>query len=172
MSPNTVLDELAFDADSGALVYKEVRYLLIRPETIIAFQKAAEARLGVEIAGEVLYEGGFAGGRLSGQRYRTALGLSAAEGVDFMCRMGGQIGWGRFTLLELDEGAPRLRVEVQRSPFASAYGPGSSTGVCHLIRGVLGGLVSGLFGVEVRAEETACTSLGASVCRFEVRGPE
>ena len=45
MSANTVLDELAFDADSGALVYKEVRYLLIRPETLIAFQKAAEARL-------------------------------------------------------------------------------------------------------------------------------
>jgi predicted hydrocarbon binding protein len=169
MGTNPILAELVYDGVSGALLYQEVRYLLIRPETLIAFQKEAEARLGIEAAGELLYAGGFSGGRLSGQHYREAHNLSAAEAVAFMCRMGSQIGWGRFDLIEFDEPARRLRVDVYRSPFASAYGSGSTSGVCHLIRGVLGGLVGGLFGAEIRAVETECTARGDPACRFEVR---
>lgn len=168
MSANPILGELIYDGTAGALLYQEVRYLLIRPETLIAFQKEAEARLGIEAAGELMYAGGFTGGRLSGQRFRQAHALSAAQAVAFMCRMGGQIGWGRFDLIEFDEQARRLRVEVHRSPFAFAYGSGSTTGVCHLIRGVLGGLAGGLFGAEVQAVEAECAARGDPACRFEV----
>ncbi len=61
---NSILAKLTFDAESGALLYNDVRYLLIRPETLIAFQKAAEEKLGVG-ADELLYAGGFTGGALS-----------------------------------------------------------------------------------------------------------
>jgi hypothetical protein len=40
MSENSILNELVYDQASGALRYKGVRYLLIRPETISGFQKA------------------------------------------------------------------------------------------------------------------------------------
>ena len=168
MDPNHVLTELNYQASRGALRYKDVRYLLIRPETMIALQKEAEARLGLEGAAELLYAGGFTGGHLSGRHYRTTLGLSAAEAVDFMGRMGGEIGWGRFAAVDLNEDRRRLRLEVHGSPFADAYGPGAAGGVCHLLRGVLGGLLSGLYEAEVRAQETACTAHGDAACRFEV----
>ena len=168
MDANDVLSGLIYDAAAGALRYRQVRYLLIRPETIIAFQKEAEARLGHDGAAALLYAGGFSGGRLSGQHYRESLGLSPAEAVEFMCRMGSQIGWGRFTVVALDEAGRRLEVEVIGSPFPEAYGTGAVGGVCHLVRGVLGGLMSGLYGVEVRAKETACRGRGDRVCGFVV----
>lgn len=169
---NSILSELQWNADGGALTFNDVRYLLIRPETLIAFQTSLEAEIGVERAGEILYAGGFAGGRLSGRKYRETLGLSGREAVQFMCRMGGEIGWGRFEIKTLDVGSQRLEIDVQNSPFAGAsHRPAIgdlSHPVCHLIRGVLGGLWSGVLGAEVRARETMCLGRRDSCCRFEV----
>jgi predicted hydrocarbon binding protein len=166
---NSILAELEFAAGEGALRFKGVRYLLIRPETLAAWQAALEAELGAERAGELVYAGGFSGGQLSGRRYRDALGLSAAEAVAFMCRMGGEIGWGRFTLVHFAPEAATLEVAVHASPFAAAHGP-AGQGVCHLIRGVLGGLVAGLCAVDVVAREEACAARGDPECRFHVAG--
>jgi predicted hydrocarbon binding protein len=162
---NSILSELIYDTDDGALRFKGVRYLLIRPETLASFQHALEVEAGPEVAGELLYAGGFTGGQLSGQRYREALGLSNAEAVAFMCHMGTEIGWGAFALETL---APaRLVVAVTHSPFAAAYGT-SDHAVCHLIRGVLGGLAAGLWNGAVVAHETTCAARGDETCRFEV----
>lgn len=165
---NQVLTALEWDADGGSLTFNQVRYLLIRPETLAEFQKAVEAELG-ERAGELIYVGGFTGGSLSAQRYKEVFGYDERESVEFMCRMGGQLGWGRFELVELDVAQKRLAVEVVGSPFAGAYGP-SARGVCHLIRGVLGGLGAGLFGGDVVARETRCLATGDASCRFVVEG--
>lgn len=165
---NDILAQLAYHTEEGALRYHQVRYLLIRPETLIAFQKALEARLGPQEAGELLYAGGFTGGQLSGQKYKQEFGLSDQEAVEFMCRMGGQIGWGHFRMLEMDADSRRLVVAVAASPFAEAYGR-STTGVCHLIRGVLGGLGAGIFGAAVEAREVQCLAKGDARCRFELQ---
>lgn len=163
---NSVLQGLTFDADAGRLAFKDVRYLLIRPETIVGFQKAVERELG-ERAGELLYQGGFTGGSLSARRYREVFGYSDREIVEFMCRMGCEIGWGSFELRTLEAAHGELVIEVTQSPFAEAYGQ-AATGVCHLIRGVLGGLAEGVFGKPVRAEEVLCLAQGDRVCRFVV----
>ena len=171
---NSILSELLWDADGGALSFKGVRYLLIRPETLIQFQKAVEAEVGAERAGELLYAGGFTGGQLSGQRYKEAFGFTEQQAVEFMCRMGGEIGWGRFEVRRLEIGDRRLEVDVHESVFAQAYRQSLISNlqspVCHLIRGVLGGLMSGLFGVPVQARERLCLTRGDSVCRFEIEG--
>ncbi len=171
---NTILSELQWNPEAGALTFKEVRYLLIRPETLAQFQQAVEAEVGAERAGALLYAGGFTGGRLSGKRYKEAFGLTEHQAVEFMCRMGGEIGWGRFEVRKLDVSGPRLELDVHNSPFAQAYllPPTSDFRhpVCHLIRGVLGGLMSGLFGLEARARETLCLALGDPFCRFEIEG--
>ncbi len=75
---NSILAELKFDPARGAFLYNDVRYLLIRPETLIAFQKAAEERLGTQ-ADELLYAGGFTGGTLSGKKYREVFGLTEEQ---------------------------------------------------------------------------------------------
>ncbi len=61
MAENSILDELKYDAASGALTYREVRYLLIRPETIVGFQKTIEkhSRTGAQ---DALFQGGYRGG--------------------------------------------------------------------------------------------------------------
>jgi len=173
---NSILSELQWDADGGALIFKGVRYLLIRPETLVQFQKAVEAEVGAEYAGELLYAGGFTGGQLSGKRYQEAFGFTERQAVEFMCRMGGEIGWGRFEVKRLEIVDWRLEVEVHNSVFARAYRNQQSaisdqqSAVCHLIRGVLGGLVAGLSDGQVRARETQCLAQGDAHCRFEVEG--
>ena len=164
---NEILQGLEWNPDGGRLTFNQVRYLLIRPETLVDFQKAVEAELG-ERAGEMIFAGGFTGGSLSSRRYKEIFGYSDAETVEFMCRMGGQIGWGRFELEKLDAEAGRLVVQVQDSPFAEAYGP-AEHGVCHFIRGVMAGLGAGIFDAEVEAVETRCAASGDAHCRFDIQ---
>jgi predicted hydrocarbon binding protein len=175
MAENRILAEMAYDGERGALCFQDVRYLLIRPETLVSLQAALEAEIGPARAGEILYASGYTGGRLSGRKYREAFGLNEREAAEFMCRMGGEIGWGRFHLVELDAQARRLVVEVIASPFAQSENGAtraSEAGVCHFIRGVLGGLGSGLFEAAVEAREVSCLARGNGLCRFEVQALE
>jgi len=163
---NEILKDLQFNSIKGGLFYKEVRYLLIRPETLTTFQKVIEKELG-EGASQILFQAGFQGGTLSSKRYREVFGLSDEEIIHFMIEMGPQIGWGRFELERFDPSEKILIVKVYHSPFSEAYGP-STTSVCHFIRGVLGGMASIIFRREVIARESACLSKGDAYCRFEI----
>ena len=166
MSGNSILDELVYDQLSGSLTYKGVRYLLIRPETITGFQKEIEKIRGEE-AKEGLYLGGFKGGYLSSKKYREVFNFSESEIVEFMMRMGAEIGWGCFTLDHYHSGTGTMRITVRNSPFAGSYGK-SSEGVCHLIRGVVAGMASVLFDQDCTASEIECVSKGDDRCVFEV----
>jgi len=168
MEENAILNNLAYDEKGGTLRYKGVRYLLIRPETLGELLKAVEPVAG-EQAGEALYRGGFEGGRLSTTTYREVHGFSDREIIDFMMRMGREIGWGRLSLERYSPDPGRMEVRVEGSAFAAAYGP-SSRPVCHLIRGVVAGMASVLLGRECRAVETACEAVGDPCCRFTLSG--
>ena len=164
---NSILADLKFDPARGALLYNEVRYLLIRPETLIAFQKAAEEKLGAA-ADELLYAGGFTGGTLSAKKYREVFGLTDEQSVEFMAKMGTEIGWGRFQIISFNAAKRELILTVESSPFAGAYGR-SDRGVCHLVRGVFGGLASGIFDCTIEAREEECLATGHSRCKFVIQ---
>ncbi|MFQ5897001.1 MAG: V4R domain-containing protein [Candidatus Methylomirabilia bacterium] len=164
---NTILRDLVYDARGGCLTFKGTRYLLIRPETLVALHKAVEAEVG-EDAGELMARGGRTGAALSASRYREAFNLDTRQVVEFMVRMGREIGWGEFTLERLDLEHRELVISVARSAFAEAHGPAASP-VCHLITGVVGGLAEAVFGGPVDVSETACVAAGAPTCRFEAR---
>ncbi len=168
MSKNPILDELTYDPSSGALSYKGVRYLLIRPETIAQFQRAILRNCGQD-SDRAFFEGGFAGGRLSAKRYKELLNFSDNEIIAFMMHMGSQIGWGRFMLERFDLEKRILQVSVTHSPFAAAYGR-SDGGVCHLTRGVLAGMASVLFDKDCTSAETECLAKGDERCLFVVKG--
>ena len=163
---NSILKELISHPEKGGLYYKEVRYLLVRPETLAAFQKAAEREIG-EKASDILYQSGFQGGALSSKRYREVFGFSDEEIIQFMVEMGPQIGWGRFELERFDGNNKLLIVKVYHSPFAEGYGP-SSEPVCHMIRGVLGGMASIVFRKEIASKEVSCLARGDEYCRFQI----
>jgi predicted hydrocarbon binding protein len=167
MPKNPILDEMVYDQSSGALRYKGVRYILIRPETIAGFQKAIAENFGKD-ADENLFEGGYAGGSLSAKKYKALHNFSDHEIVEFMMNMGNQIGWGNFSLVRYDPTLKYLCVAVKDSPFAQAYGQ-SSRSVCHLIKGVLAGMASVLFAGDCTADEVECQARGDESCRFEVK---
>jgi predicted hydrocarbon binding protein len=166
MSENSILDELVYDQSSGSLLYKGVRYLLIRPETIAGFQKDLVESCGIQ-AEDKLFTGGYAGGSLSAQKYKALHNFSDHQIIEFMMNMGNQIGWGHFSLDRYDPAAKRLCVSVKNSPFAQAYGK-SSNGVCHLTRGVLAGMAAVLFAGDCTADEVKCLARGDACCRFEI----
>jgi predicted hydrocarbon binding protein len=172
---NSILDNVQWQADSGAITFKDVRYMLIRPDTVVDLQKAVEAMVGPERCAEAMMAGGYTGGSRSSRRYKEVFNYTDQEIVAFMCQMGGEIGWGKFSLIELDPVDRQLVVEVAGSPFAEAYvGDGSHTSelpVCHMIRGVLAGMATGIFGGDVTAEETSCVAKGDPICRFVIRQP-
>ncbi len=163
---NEILTGLEYSEQEGALSYKGVRYLLIRPETVMGVFRALAVELPKE-AGEIFYMGGFAGGKLSAEKYREVFGLSDREIVEFMMRMGGQLGWGRFELMSLDADKKNLQVAVHNSPYAQGHGP-SELPVCHFIRGVLAGLAEGVFGGPVESRETSCLAVNPGPCRFQI----
>ncbi len=163
---NEILKNLKFDLEQGGLFFKEVRYLLIRPETLMTFQKAVEKEIG-EKASQILFQSGFVGGSLSSKKYREVFGFSDLEIVHFMIEMGPQIGWGRFELVTFDPVKKCLTINVHHSPFAKAYGS-SSLPVCHFIRGVLSGMSSMIFGGEREGKELSCLAMGDPYCRFKI----
>lgn len=163
---NTILNEIVFEP--GQLLYKDVRYVLIRPEVLAGLQKQIEAELGLEKCAQILIAAGNVGGAKSSQRYKEVFGYSDRQIVEFMCNMGSQIGWGSFRLASLDIANGELIVEVKDSPFAAAYGAATHS-VCHLIRGVMGGMGAGIFGGEVTSAESACVAKGDARCRFEIK---
>ena len=156
-----ILDQLAWDSDTGAITFNGVRYLLIRPETLANWQEAVEQHDA--LAGEKAFSGGLAGGRLSGRGFAQQMGMTPPQMVDFMLEMGCQIGWGRFILEELSQ--DRLVVKAYNSPFAVAHSP-AEHGVCHLIRGVFAGVAEAILGSQVTAVEEECLAKGDKYCRF------
>ncbi len=147
------------DDGEGALTVGGARYLLIRPETLAALQKAVETALGRRAADCMA-----AGGRAGGARATASLTGTGEERARGLVEMGGAIGWGQFALERF--AADGMVVTVRRSPFAEAYGA-SAVPVCHLTRGVLESLATLTLGRPARVIEAACAATGADHCRFE-----
>jgi CheY-like chemotaxis protein len=166
MPENSILNNLEYDENAGTLIYKGVRYLLIRPETILEFKEKMDAALG-ETAKEGFYQGGFSGGYLSSKKYKTVFNFSNRQIIDFMMDMGTQIGWGCFTLDHFDIEKKFLQVSVKNSPFTLSPEK-SSKPTCDLIRGVVGGMASIIFNQTCTALESKCVSTGSDICIFVV----
>lgn len=155
---NPVLARLQDDG-RGRLSHGESRFLLIRPETLVALQRALEALVGEGAAGCLA-----AGGQAGGARATGTLEGAAAERAERLLRMGTAIGWGEFSL---ERFAPDgFAVVVRGSPFAEAYGRAAGP-VCHLTRGVLQSLAAAVLDRPRPVVETACAAAGAAACRFE-----
>lgn len=165
MQENSILGRIEFDPSRGALLLSGSRYLLIRPETFIGFQKELEKEVGAGKAGSLLYSGGFEGGSRTTERLFKKEGHTAEGTLKAMCEMGTQIGWGAFDVMSYDGSKKSFEVSVRSSVYAQAYGP-SPVPVCHLISGVLGGVAAVIFGDSIEVAEVSCAASGADSCHF------
>jgi predicted hydrocarbon binding protein len=165
MSNNSLLDSFVFSDDIGSIHFNDVRYMIIRPETICALQRLVEERLG-DAGADIFFESGLTGGSLSTEKYMQLFGHSAEEAARYMCDMGGQIGWGKFILEEFNLSSKKIAIRVLNSPFAVYYGE-SEKAVCHFIRGIVAGVALVVFGHLTEVEETLCLAKQDTFCRFE-----
>src|SRR4030042_5563205 len=101
-SKNDIIQNLEYSEDNGLLTFKGVRYLILRPETIMGMYQKLRDKYGKDVDFH-FFEGGFEGGRLSSEKYRDNFGLDEKGLIDFMLKTGGEIGWGKFELIRFDQ---------------------------------------------------------------------
>jgi len=167
---NPILEMLAFEPESGKIALHGVRYLLVRPETLVAIQRSLEADLGAAAA-RILEDAGRLGGATSARRFLDAFPDRArSELLDWFCELGTDFGWGRLRLDPTASDSPgSFAIEVAGGPVATAYGEGTAQPVCHLLRGVLAGIGEVLLDGTASVVERSCAAVTPGPCRFVVR---
>jgi len=168
MKKNRILDNLEYSDEDGIINFKGVRYLILRPDTIMRMYEKLRSRYGEDVD-SYFFAGGFEGGRLSSEKYRDNFGLDDMGLIDFMLTMGANIGWGKFDLVEYNPEEKVLVVKVSNSAFVVKDKP-TNFSVCHFIRGVMSGMASVLFSGEVESSEDRCAAKGDDYCLFTVKG--
>jgi uncharacterized protein len=168
MTKNKITDNLEYSSDKGLISFKGVRYLILRPETIMTMYKNLRSKYGNDVD-IYFFQGGFEGGRLSSEKYRDHFGLNEMELIDFVLETGGEIGWGKFDLVKYDKVYKFLDVKVSNSAFVTKDNI-TEFPVCHFIRGVLSGMASVLFSSEIISNENNCAAKGDNYCLFSIKG--
>lgn len=110
---NFVFDNLKFDKQKGELSFNGIRYLLIRPETIIGIQKNTRE------AEKAFFKGGFEGGSRTAKKLNNSR-LVPEEVVRSMCKMGTCLGWGKLELVSFQKN--KFSIKATSSPFALSFG--------------------------------------------------
>lgn len=159
--PASFRERLTWDPEVGEVRDGEVRYLLIRPDTLMGmFARLEPAAAGAAL--EALGRSTAEHGRHSASRYQ-AMGADDSERlIATIEATAPQLGWGRWRLAREQGG---LTLEVANSPFAAGHGP-SRKPVCAPIAGMLAAVAGLLSGVGMEVIESACAAQGAPRCLF------
>ena len=167
MANNPIIDGLEYEPADGAISREGVRYLLLRPETLVTIQRIMEEELG-DGAARILFDAGRAGGASSAKRFREADPDSPGDELfRTFCRLGSSFGWGSLHVIDgTDDGV--FEIEVTNSALAAVYGD-SRVPVCHLLRGVLAGIGEILLDTDVIAVELRCRAVDGEPCTFRIR---
>jgi predicted hydrocarbon binding protein len=161
---NRFLGGMAFSAADGEMSFNGLRYMLIRPETLVRFQKAVDREIGPRTA-DLMASAVREVGESIGDRYRAA-GRAPAEALQSMAASAAELGWASFEVRGCAEPGGMISVTATNSAFAQAYGSSASP-VCHVIRGLFAGAISRLVGNVERASEIRCACTGEPACEFE-----
>ena len=149
----------------GALLDGDIRYLLIRADSLMQLFKKLEpaARAQAFRAFAASLE---ENGRKSIETRMRRHNLDPERLYDDLARnSGSQLGWGVWSFTRTHQ--ERFTVDVANSPFAAGYGP-SDEPVCFAIQGMLSAMGELVMGEAVAVTETRCAAVSGASCRFEV----
>jgi len=163
---NIVLENLQFDHGSGSLEFNGIRYMLVRPETIVEIQKVMEERAGPDAAHDILYKSGFRGTSLTAKKLLEK-GLPPRQCLRDMFNMGTHLGWGKFEIINGESEGGVIEVTIHASPFAKAYGP-SRQPVCSILCGALAGIFTTLSDKDYVCHEIICVAANDTSCLFRL----
>lgn len=157
---------LEWDLARGALRDGDVRYLLIRDDTLMGlFRNLPEPARAAAL--DALARSVVEHGTRSARRYQAMGAAEARALLGVIAATAPQLGWGVWRFTEATERT--LALEVENSPFAAGYGA-SPTPVCHAIAGMLEAVGSLALGGGVRAAEERCAAQGHARCVFRAVG--
>ena len=159
-------ERLEWVPDRGELRDRDIRYMLIRPDSLMGlFQNLGERERTAAFA--AFLQSVAEHGRGSVESYRDLGAEEAEELLQTTAETAGQLGWGLWAI-EADAAAGSLLLTVRNSPFAEGHGP-SDVPVYSAITGVLKALTELIYGKPATCEEVHCVAQGNSDCRFEAR---
>ncbi len=166
-SANKIVADLLFLPEKAELLYNDIRYILIRPDTLIGFQKLVEEALG-PIASDLMFKAACNIGSLIGRKFIEGPAGSQRDMIISMLDAANELGWAKMCLKDNKAFPSLIVLEAFNSAFASAYSQ-SSTPVCHLIRGIFNGALSQMIGPITENREVECLAMGFPKCIFEFR---
>jgi uncharacterized protein len=152
------------DEMNGEIYDGEIRYLLMRPDVLMGLLKnlPADSR---SIALQAFAQSAFENGMASMLHYEASGLAGTDDALDYLCRKGAALGWGRWNHSTDDLGNPVFA--VINSPFAAGYGSCNQP-VCAPIAGIIRAMIKVCFGRDCSVAETQCAAQGAESCRFQV----
>jgi predicted hydrocarbon binding protein len=153
---------------SGVIRQGDLRYVMMRPDTLANIQKGVEDRLGSKSA-EYLYTAGASWSLGVLQRMKRALPEDDGELLHLFCEHATQLGWGDWQLEVMQPHEKGLAIRVRNSPIAEAYGQ-SDQPVCHLLAGAVSGACEFICHMPSACIEQTCAAQGASDCLFVASG--
>jgi uncharacterized protein len=157
-------DRLAW-RDDGSIRDADIRYLLIRPDSLMgAFRHLdRDARVAaLDAFARSLTEHG---AKSIMARMRRS-GLTPEQLYDDLAASSGsELGWGVWVYRR--PAPDRIEVDVANSPFAHGFGPADHP-VCAPITGMLTAIGLLVLGRPVRVAEATCAAMAGATCRFVI----
>ncbi len=129
---------------------------------------------GADSLRPVLYQLGERIGEEFYKRYADLAG-DKSMALEMVFGMAVYQGFGTFEIM--DEQKDKIVIRFHNSFEVASYKANtdkeSDTPVCHLTRGILGGIYSTYFGKRISVKETSCAAMGKQdFCEFEVEVPK
>jgi len=101
--------------------------------------------------------------------FGAEFGLRGEKMLDFLEKYFIASGWGLLKNIDLDFKAKKAIVSVSSNPFAGKLHCSPKMPVDHILRGIIAGIFSSVFGEGVDCVETHCIALGEASCEFIVK---
>jgi len=164
-----VLKLLSVNDESGAICIGNVRTAILPASGLFSMVNRMTRIFGETVAPSIVYEVGMEFGNAYYLEVKKMLGqedplsLSAPE----LCKLLTFLGFGKFDFISGSLEGPYIVLRLSNS---SVVMPDSKITGCHLIRGILAGLLTKIFRVELYVLEPRCVSRGDQYCEFEVWG--
>ncbi len=122
----------------------------------------------------VLYQLGERMGEKFFEHYKDLSG-DKSQAIEMVFGMAVFQGFGTFEIMDEDEDKITIRFHnsFEVASYKANTNENSDSPVCHMTRGILGGIYSSYFGKRVSVKETACAAMGnQDFCEFEVEVPK
>tara|TARA_A100001037_G_scaffold49650_1_gene41597 strand:+ start:58 stop:561 length:504 start_codon:yes stop_codon:yes gene_type:complete len=159
-------DRLRANTDAGTIHDRDIRYLMIRPDSLMGLFRILDPGKR-ELALGAFSDSVKMHGKNSAESYQQ-LGVSEAGSLlASISETASQLGWGKWSF-DTDFENQILHLTVMNSPFVEGFGP-SDTTICAPIVGMIAGVAELIFGKDAEGWENRCAACGDEQCLFEAR---